>query len=892
MHVRIRCRQPPVVSRLQPRAASFVSLQGLVDNDVNNVSSLGEIGAGQIGSRRNGRNTSSNPLVRSVPQQNRPPSDRVDKNLLRLFVSEQPDDPSPLRNRYSPQDKSTSQDSTDDDLEVLNRMLHEEKGPLKVFLQQCKETIGIEARKSSAESHETLADHTSLAGRDVFAGILIRICRSRSRDPLRHHFAPTVSEIVRLYLKHNVMNQRWYDLLGIQIGSLLESVHDPISAEVTREISDNAAPIFEELLDTWAIYLQEHGKPQYTIGVGTNSFTTLDKTKDSMSKSGLSQPKSSTLHGSSMIKEINSADISGYSKSPVLKLLHPRVNFVTAAAIVTHKYFQLLIQKHLPVSTSTESAQSFLQFSEQSTKEIKLDHHIFQGLSTHLVEYGTPFNIVNKALAGCGVPRSKEWREYPVSSKVLVTPGDKTIINDNMTWECHQVISLVEKLNRAINQADEGLAISVWNSFQTKPMRQDVTELLRDNVFIRFIQVFFLLRRPKLSVAVWNLMIKSDLVPKQKHWNAMMVGSSRIKDLASMKACWSQMKAAGIEPDILSWTTWVHGLIKCGEWRLGIGALEELARLWKKTPKVADSNNGETHRLLPSIEPVNAAISALLAMKMPHIVPRIFDWAKLQEIPLSISTFNIMLEFAVRNDETRRIDQLLSEMKLHNCQPDIVTFNTILKGLLRQPNSSFHTQTPEGQQAIILTLLTNLQQRGLCVTGGTYSTILSSLLAPETANITAARAVLNHMAQNKFQPSFQVYTTLMKHYFSVTPLDFSDIDSLWRRIRRDQKKVDSAFFEAMIKWYAGVGEVERMLQFARHMSDDGKSPSWTTLLRMLETLVRTRDWDLTNELVVDVSDHKHGLLRHGEGVEKKGKKLFWDLVATLREQGWLGSKEK
>lgn len=868
-----------------------------MDHDGNNVSALGEIGPGQIGSRHNARNTTSKPSAPSVPQQNRRPSDRVDQNLLRLFVSDQSDDSSSLRKGYSrvgnakPQDKYTSQDSTDDDLEVVNRMLHEEKGPLKDFLQQCKETIGIEGRKSSAESHETLADHTSWAEQDVFAGILIRICRMRSQDPLRRHLAPTVSEIVRLYMKHNVMKQRWCDLLGIQIGSLLQSVHDPISAEVTREISDNAAPIFEELLDTWVIYLEEHGTRQHTMGAGTNSLTIRDKTKDSVSKSRLSQPESSTLRGFSMVKEIDSAHTSGHSKSPMFKFSYPRGNFVTAAAIVTNKYFQLLIQKNLSVSTSTESAQSFLQFIEQSTNEIKLDHHLFQGLRTYLVEYGTSSNIVNKALARCGVPQSKERLENPVSSKVLVTPPDKTIINDHMTWDRHQVRSLAKKLDKAIFQADKGLIISLWESFQTKPMRQDVTESLRDLIFCRFVQVFFQQRLPKLAVAVWNLMIKSDLVPKQKHWHAMMVGSSRAKDLASMKACWSQMKAAGFEPDGLSWTTWIHGLIKCGEWRLGVEALEELAQLWRKTPEVAGSNNGETHRLLPSIEPVNAAISALLATKMLHIVPNIFDWAKLQEVPLDISTFNIMLEFAVKNDDTRRINQLLSEMKLHNCQPDIVTFNTIIKGLLSQPKSSFRTQAPEDQQVVILTLLTILQKNGLCVNERTYSTLLGSLLAPETVNIPAARAVLNHMVDNKYEPSFHVYTTLMKYYFNATPLDFPAIDSLWRRIRRDRKKVDSAFFESMINSYARVGEVERMLQFARHMSDDGKSPSWTTLLRMLETLVRTRDWDLTNELVDDVSDQKHGLLRHGEVVNRKHKELFWEFVATLREQGWLRSKE-
>lgn len=867
-----------MILRHQLRAASFVSLKNLVDNDGSHGSALGDVGAGRKESRSKARNDSSKPAARFAPQQSRPLPDRVGKVLEHLFRSKQSEKQtewsghsflSIIRTQEEP---PTCQDSRHKDLKVLNQMLFEEKGPLKDFLQQCKDTVGTEARKPFADRFETLTGHKSLAGRDIFTDILLRVCRSRSRDPMHHHSVPTTSEVIRLYVKHSLMNQRWHIILGIQIGALLESVHHPVSAEVTQDVSDNTAPILEELLDFWAIFLEEHRTMQRIMGAETNSLITLDSVKDSMSRANLWQPKSSARHGFSKVEDIWSANLSERFDSHVF---NQQVNIIAAAAIVTDRYFQLLVKKNLPVSKSTGSAKSFLQFSEQCSKKINHDRHVFQALNTYLVQSGIPLRIVDRALAGCRVPQSKVVSEDPVS------------IKGRGTWDSYQVNSFLYKLNGAISKSDKGLAISVWESFQTKPMGEDVTEWLRDRAFSRLIDVFFVLGHPKLAVEVWNLMVKSGIVPKRRHWHAMMVGAARTKDLASMQACWYQMKAAGIEPDRLSWTARIHGLISCGEWRLGIEALEELGRLWKKAPKLSDSDDD---RLLPAIEPVNAAISASLAVDMPRIVPKIFSWAKLQKLPLDISTFNIMLRSAVNKNESKTVDQLLSEMKAHNCQPDIVTFTIFLDGLLKQPNSSFHTEKPEAQQAIIFTLLNSLKKRGLAITTHTYATILSGLLAPGTVNTTAARAVLEHMASHKVQPSPQVYTILMTHYFDATPLDLPAIDSLWGRIRRDRDIVDSAFFIRMIEGYGRVGEFKRMLQFARQMPEEGKSPSWSTLLEILRTLVRARERDLANEFMDDVLDRKHGLLRHGEVVETRGKRMFWGSVVALREQGWLERK--
>lgn len=840
-------------------------------------------------SRRKARNAPSNSLGRSVPPQDKPLRDRVDHGLQNLFVSKQSEDLNPRRGRYSAitnpntQDKSTNRKSMANDLDLSSQMLCEGNHPLKGFLQQCKDVIESVARKSSANRSDFLADHTSLVGRDVFADSLIRICWIRSRHPSCHNLLPTTSEAIRLLLKHNVMNHPWHDILGIQIGALLQSVHNPKDAEVNREISANVAPILAELLDVWVVYQEEHGTQRYITGARTSS---LDENKDFTSESSISLPNSLALRSFSKGEDVDSANLSHHPESHMFTLSDQHANTIAAAAIVTDKYFRLLVEKKLPFSRSTNSARSFLRFSEQFTKESRFDRYVFQGLITYLVEYGTPLHIVDEALASCGVLQS---------ANISIRYSDKGrglhFINDNTPWDPHQVTSLLEKLNQAINKSDGVLLVSLWESFQAKPLQEDVTESLRDGIFSRFIDAFFSTLQPQLAVEVWNLMVKSGPAPKQKHWHAMMVGAARAKDLASMQACWSQMKAAGIKPDILSWTAWIHGLIKCGELQRGIGALEELGRLWKKAPNLVNSKSGEVYRLLPSIEPVNAAISAVLDIQRPEIVPKIFNWAKPQKVPLDTSVFNIMLRSAVGKDENKRVDQLLSEMKLHNCQPDIITFTIILEGLLNQPKSSFHTKTPEAQQATIFTLLTTLQQRGFRITGHTYVTILRGLLDPPTPNITAALAVNDHMEENKVQPSTQVYMIFLRYYFHATPPDIPAIDSLWRRIPNKQGIVDTHLFESMIAWYTHVGERERMLRFAREMLDLGKSPSWAVLLVMLRALVQAQERDLAVEFVGYAEDRRHDRLRQGEMVAARYRATFWRYVRKLIKKGWLRMDE-
>lgn len=102
-------------------------------------------------------------------------------------------------------------------------------------------------------------------------------------------------------------------------------------------------------------------------------------------------------------------------------------------------------------------------------------------------------------------------------------------------------------------------------------------------------------------------------------------------------------------------------------------------------------------------------------------------------------------------------------------------------------------------------------------------------------------------------------------------------------------KLDNVFYDRVIEGYAEIDEVEEALKFLRLVPEEGKSPGWLTLTRVLRALVRAREWGWVAELVDDV-EREGGLLRHGHRGKMPGRYQaeFGALVEELRGRGLVG----
>ena len=466
----------------------------------------------------------------------------------------------------------------------------------------------------------------------------------------------------------------------------------------------------------------------------------------------------------------------------------------------------------------------------------------------------------------------------PEEDTSLRTPIHQGAEDDSITSQLDQIKSA---LSRITSRRNLKVVISLWDRFQGIIDQTSDSDVGRERLYSKFLLSFFEVGQAQLAVQVWNHMLRSNTKPAQEHWQIMLVGCRKIKDYASMQQIWQNMINSGIQPDIQSWTEWIHGSILCGKWKRGLQALDEVCRTFSPSGK---SENEQIHGISqPLCAPINAALSALVAVGKIAEADDVLKWAKKDIGQFNTTTFNIVLRPAVRAGQHETVQRVLKDMQAHHCSPGVVTFTILLDGLIRNPTSSFHTRSFDEQQKLITDMIYDLETNGLKANAHTYGTMLDGLLGTKPPNIIAARAVLAHMAANNIKASAHVCTILISHYFSSNPPDLAAIDGLWKRIKSERGSVDHIFYDRMIEGYGRIGEVERMLEFLRHMPTEGRRPGWLALCGALRALIRAEEWDMVQDLVRDVTEDDKSSSRLLRGW--KGKQEFWDLVQHLRDTG-------
>lgn len=877
----IHCQQQP------SRSAGFVSFGGLADSSIGDETTSNERRAME-GFHLDLEDNELKRTPLRVPWRHKLPRPYgVDRKLENLFSANQQQRDMGQNLRYS-----GGPVLEDNVFEALSDMLHEGKATPEAMWAQFKEVIGTNAWKSS-QLHSTHEKDAELK-QTIFREFLLQICEVRSREPFRHS-VPTPATIIRIYLKHGLMEYWWEKIFWLQLGVMVNWGRDlfykPRTAEVPAH--ENINCLAGSILEVWEVFMEEHGNRissshSQILGLGPPNISSCDTSM--LATMSPSQRVSTGWRGlpSSAYIKFRSVQAPEEKLHKFLHYLpnHPNVREtirVAEAAILTRDCIQFFAKRHLINEAMVEFAQPFLELME----------HIFKGENLHaslavicLGEQGvTPATAISVLRRWGFKPTVTEPTD--ASKEALSTSSKRRFAHMELEWKHKRYSVLSKRLGKAVEKSDPSYLVELWHNFQSMPVLNEPEEPAVENLYLQFIVAFFALRQTNHATEVWNYMVKSGHRPNQKHWNGMLAGCAKAKDLLSLKGIWSNMKAAGFEPDAYAWTTWISGLMRSGEWQQGLQALEELGEIWKKTTSsdtMPDSNGFEPP--VPSIIPINAAISACYKLRKPELIPHILQWAESQNVPLETSTFNIMLQHLVRQDDHTGPDALLASMQHHGCTPDIITVTVVLNELLHSPDSAFLTLSPTAQHDAILTILRRMEKHGLPANVKTYCTILDGLLRPGRANIFAAHAVLSHMADQSLQPSSSIYTILATHYFEMHPPDLAAVDTLWQRIRSDGGIRDHYFFDRMIEGYARFGRVERMLALLRDALAEGKTPSWMALSAIVDALKRKREWATLTDIVADVLDKQNGILRHGE-LHPSGRGHFWARVEQLVEDGYI-----
>ena len=871
-YVCLRCSRHLFQPNGPLRQASFVSLGKLVDRegDSKTIVQAGEtVNSEPADTEKSGRRRRKS-FAQQYQEQRKPAG--VDKVLETLFSSARSHDSVGQTSRYSrtPREEKVEYAASEKSMRFrlleLQNQLQRRTSRLEYIWASCQQLLGEELWNQDAER---AAEVRTVIGLSVFRDILLEICKKQRL--LVHGTVVTPASAIETYRKHGVMRYWWHYVIWTHLQQVITLKSPATNSESKNESRPKIRAALESLCEVWSMFIERYkifGSAVHIKGDAYNSIA-----MDGQSPETASPYK---------------------ARDQFLQLLpqHPnssQASWMTAGAVMTLKY--LNVHK---VSCSPLLGDFLRKIRRSGGLNVQI-------AKIALSTAGMAPEIIDETLA--------EWKNTPSSPSPRVPLGERKSLTD-LNWKSRNAVaSRLAEIDKAAQQQHVEDAINLWQSYRDYlKIEQNHDEEMRSKVFARFLYTFWAMRRSEQAIEVWNCMVQSDQKPDQTHWNAMLAGCVRARDVTSLRRIWVNMSTSKLKPDIHSWTTYIHGLIKLFRWQEGLEALELFGRSWRGMSAAGRATTPDKQHSLknlsPMLSPVRAALSALRDIEKPEVMPTVIAWAESQKLKLDTFTFNILLKPLVRTGTQAQIQSHLARMAEHQCIPDARTFTIILGGLVSNKDSGFHDLPTKAQESAIISKLEEMEDKGIPPVAHTYSVLIRGLLREEDEdkfgpfavinpkNVPTARTILAYMQKRDIIPSPHLYTSLMNFYFQCSPPDLPAINSLWESIRlsRHSEKLDALFYNRMIEGYASADEIEKALQFLRRMPDEGKSPGWWALQRVLAALQRTGEWELCRELVRDVEDPKNGLLKHGQA-HHMGKRDFYELVDSLKENGVLKGDE-
>ncbi|KAL7626812.1 hypothetical protein AAE478_003586 [Parahypoxylon ruwenzoriense] len=438
-----------------------------------------------------------------------------------------------------------------------------------------------------------------------------------------------------------------------------------------------------------------------------------------------------------------------------------------------------------------------------------------------------------------------------------------------------EAFSLGSRLSRAYglgnsNRVDELWAEFVGPSKRISPERAATVRKYPD-LMDSFLNTRMALSQPKQVVEVWDTMRQVGLKPTIKTWNVMLDGCKEARNVNGIRNVWAKLARSGMKLDTKIWTTRVSGLVEAGDVQGGIQALEEMAKLWEESSKDENST-----AVKPTIEPVNAALAGLIRRKQVAAAESLLAWAGRQGIEPDIFTFNSLLRGFVREGRDKDVRQLFNAMRDLDVRADEATFTIILDAAF----SSIAPDNAEEQAKAVTSVLTEMESVGLEANLQTYGKIIYNLLNTGDGAKETVAAVLAHLWSKGLELSPHIYTMLVDHYFAQRPPDLVAVKTLLARRRAlDYDDMDNIFYDRVIKGYARVGDTCTALDIYRRLSKAGVLVNLSTLMELLRVLMwQDRIADAQN-LVISVRkmyEERHRRFVAAAGGDETETPGFWN----------------
>ncbi|CAK7268475.1 hypothetical protein SEPCBS119000_003081 [Sporothrix epigloea] len=445
---------------------------------------------------------------------------------------------------------------------------------------------------------------------------------------------------------------------------------------------------------------------------------------------------------------------------------------------------------------------------------------------------------------------------------------------------------------------------AVWERFWAAVSLPDVegADLMRNSaeIFNTFIMAFTMMRMPNRAISVWNTMTTiAGIQPTLRTWTSLMVGYKRTSNLDGIHAIWAKLVESGIQVDTAVWTARISGLIESGDAAAGVAALEEMQQQWeewqvlqaaKKATEAAGGNRDSSKSasssaaptikaIKPTIEPVNAAIAGLLRKGNLPAAKKVLAWAGQHGIEPDIITFNTILRPLVRAGADEEVAGVLNIMSQRGINLDEATITILLDGTFG--NGALADRSGEEQAEAVKQLLAEIEAAGLDANLQTYAKIIYLLLEADTGKggghhaSKAVSVVLKRMRQRGLAASEHIYTILAEHYFACNPPNIEAVRSLIERGDPGEASqpsqplsasspsaaplpplaFDRVFWERVVRGFAQLGDTDSAQRYFVNIADS-LSVTSSTLEDLLRALIHNNEWEAAEALVAKIQAQK------------------------------------
>jgi pentatricopeptide repeat protein len=480
-----------------------------------------------------------------------------------------------------------------------------------------------------------------------------------------------------------------------------------------------------------------------------------------------------------------------------------------------------------------------------------------------------------------------------------------------------KVLGWVKRLGRSIETSNLLITEACWDEVRKFNAKQSGASSLPLFLYEHFMLAFLALRQPRLALEAWTTVVESGLKPTVKTWTVMMRGCSRANDADALEKFWARMIEQSVQPDQHAWSVRLYSLVKAQRINKAFAALQQMGQEWVSAVRAQQraslqATKGKQPVNLPQIDlaqwtgdvngvprpslvVVNAMVSSLASKSDEHI-PQVLTWARDFAIELDLTTYNALLNVAMRHGKTAEAMSILQHMEKRSIQPNSTTTTVVLAALFK---SDYFIKLPTDEQITkLFSLIAAIEESSptakLDVKG--YALAIDRMLK-EHANPAAARALLEQMSARGLEPTAHIYTILMTSYFEADPPDFAAAEALWNKLDRSNAgygvALDTIFYDRMVEAYARhhfhVGATP-MMKFLERMSREGKRPGWPVLELVARALVDREEWGMLHSLVDDIQ-HSKGVLRVGaRGLV--GQNEFWRYIISTGILNRMGGKSE